>query len=89
MEAKISLVPHTFIEHLLHVPGARETEKCARGPLPSRSLIPTRGVNKDTKHDTCSDERTNRKRECREAGSGPAPSCVTLDVSLNLSGPYG
>lgn len=41
LEAKISLVQHTFIEHLLYVPGARKTEKCARGPLTSRSLIST------------------------------------------------
>lgn len=35
---KISSVQHTFIEHLLFVPGARETKACDSGPLPSRSL---------------------------------------------------
>lgn len=46
-------------------------------------------VHKYTKHDTCSEERINRKQERRKAGSGPATSCVTLDMSLNLSGPHG
>lgn len=46
-------------------------------------------VHKYTKHDTCSDERINREQERRQACSSSAIGCVTLDVSLNLSGPHG
>lgn len=61
---KINYVQHTFIEHLVYVPGARETEKCTSESLPSRSLhfcMDGKQVNKLTKHDPCNNKSINRK----------------------------